>query len=108
MGKATRAVLTTARLVAAVVAVLAVPVVRLCQPVLLTAQTATAVPASATLCAQALNNATQVAAAVRVSQVWVAAAPLMVAVLVVAATERRVHQTQAAVVVAAVDRDALA
>jgi hypothetical protein len=108
LDKATRADPTTILPAVVVVAVLAVLVARLCQPVLTTVHAATAVPASATLCEQALRNATQVAAAVRVSLAWAAAVPLMVAVLVVAATVPVALPIQAAVAAVAVDRDALA
>ena len=89
-------------------AALVVLVVRQCPLALTTAQTATAAPASATLCAQALSSATQVVVAVRVSRVWVAAAPLMAGVLVVAVTEWLVHQTQAVAAVVVVALCALA
>jgi hypothetical protein len=106
--KATQVAPTTGRLAAVAEVVLVGLAARLCQPVFLTGQTATAVPASATLCAQALSSATQVAAAVRVSRVWVAAAPLMAGVLAAAVTVPVALPIQAAVAVAAVDRDALA
>jgi hypothetical protein len=106
--KATQVAPTTGRLAAVAEVVLVGLVVRLCQPVLTTGQTATAVPASAILCAQALSNATLVAVAVRVSQVWAAAAPLMAGEQELAVTVPVVLPIRAAAAVVAVDRDALA